>query len=161
MPESLWLLVAGLLMFLYGSCAGYRYCRQLSVRGPLLLRHQRNEVAWCQLVADRLTASGEQVLPEYCLPDRSRVDLLFADFACEADWAPKWTEAVGQALFYAAMTERKPAILLLLDGGTDDAVYLGRLARVVAYTSPSITVWTLDTVQGVLQRGTAPPFRVI
>lgn len=53
----------------------------------------------------------EQV--EVRIKDGSRVDYLADDMAIEIDWASKWAEGVGQSLFYAAMTDRDPGIILL------------------------------------------------
>jgi len=43
-----------------------------------------------------------------------RVDLLSKEYAIEADWPHKWQEAVGQSLYYAILTDKKPAIILLV-----------------------------------------------
>lgn len=54
---------------------------------------------------------------EVRLWDDSRVDLLSQEYAIEADWAHrslKWAEAIGQAQWYAIVTGRKPAVLLLV-----------------------------------------------
>lgn len=57
---------------------------------------------------------GSQV--EHRLPDGSRVDILTSDHAWEVEWADKWQEAIGQAVFYALATNRSPGIVLLLRG---------------------------------------------
>lgn len=51
---------------------------------------------------------------EYRLDDGSRVDCLTDEYAIEYDFANKWAEAVGQALYYAEKTGKKPAIVLIL-----------------------------------------------
>ncbi len=51
---------------------------------------------------------------EYRLDDGSRVDCLTKDYAIEYDFASKWAEAIGQALYYAEKTGKKPAIVLIL-----------------------------------------------
>ena len=51
---------------------------------------------------------------EYRLWDGSRVDLLTPRYAIEVDWAPKWAEGIGQCLYYAELTNRKPALMLLV-----------------------------------------------
>jgi len=50
---------------------------------------------------------------EVTLSDRTRVDLVSMHYAIEVDWAAKWAEAIGQSLFYAEMTGRKPGIVLI------------------------------------------------
>ena len=51
---------------------------------------------------------------EYRLDDGSRVDCLTDEYAIEYDFANKWAEAVGQSLYYAEKTGKKPAIILIL-----------------------------------------------
>jgi hypothetical protein len=51
---------------------------------------------------------------EYRLDNGCRVDCLTDEYAIEYDFANKWAEAVGQALYYAEKTGKKPAIVLIL-----------------------------------------------
>ena len=51
---------------------------------------------------------------EYRLDDGSRVDCLTEEYAIEYDFANKWAEAIGQSLYYAEKTGKKPAIILIL-----------------------------------------------
>ena len=67
---------------------------------------------------------------EYILPDKARVDCLLPDLAVEVDFAPKWAECVGQALYYDKMTNRTPACLLILEKPSD-IKYLERLQKTV------------------------------
>lgn len=48
--------------------------------------------------------------------DLTRADLMNDVYAIEVDWAHKWAEGIGQALYYAAVSDRKPAVLLLVKG---------------------------------------------
>ena len=43
-----------------------------------------------------------------------RVDLLTPVVAYEIEWANKWKDAVGQAIWYSLQTERQPGIILIL-----------------------------------------------
>jgi len=65
---------------------------------------------------------------EYVLHDRTRVDCLTDEFAIEVDFANKWAEGVGQSLYYGYMTDKKPAIGLIV--GENDARFLKRLEKV-------------------------------
>ena len=65
---------------------------------------------------------------EFVLEDRTRVDCLTNEYAIEVDFAKKWAESIGQSLFYADMTEKKPAIALIV--GETDLRLLKRLERV-------------------------------
>ena len=65
---------------------------------------------------------------EAVLWDMTRVDCLTKDYAIEFDFAKKWAESVGQALYYSKLTGKAPAVVLIL---TDlgDYRYVKRLER--------------------------------
>ena len=65
---------------------------------------------------NRQFCTQESGQAEYKLPDRSRIDCLPDTHAFEADWADglKVYESIGQSLYYAAETGKKPGILLLV-----------------------------------------------
>lgn len=86
---------------------------------------------WCEKHAGEL---------EYRLPDKTRVDCLTKEYAVEVEYAPKWAESIGQALYYAQSTGRKPAVLVIVRD-KDDERFLKRL-RVVA-KEQGIKVWTI------------------
>lgn len=52
---------------------------------------------------------------EVRLSDGTRVDCLTDEYAVEFDFAPKWAEAIGQSLYYAHKTQKKPAIVLIIE----------------------------------------------
>lgn len=52
---------------------------------------------------------------EVVLKDRTRVDCLTDEYAIDVDFAKKWAEGIGQSLYYAEMTDRKPAVGLIID----------------------------------------------
>lgn len=68
----------------------------------------------------------ERIAPAYnaktevTLWDQTRVDLLSDEYAIEVDYAPKWAEAIGQSLYYAAVTGRKPGIVLLVSDRSEN-----------------------------------------
>lgn len=68
---------------------------------------------------------------EYELPDKTRVDCLTDKYAVELDFAPKWAECIGQALYYGKMTGKQPACVLIMERGEKDFKYLRRLRRAV------------------------------
>lgn len=67
---------------------------------------------------------GHDGQPEVTLEDRTRVDCITDDYAVEADFAYKWAESIGQSLYYAEMTGKKPAVLLIVE--PDDTRFLAR-----------------------------------
>lgn len=66
---------------------------------------------------------------EYKLNDNTRVDCLTKRYAVEVDFAPKWAECIGQALYYGITTKHKPAALLILEN-EKDIRYLKRIKKV-------------------------------
>lgn len=82
-----------------------------------------NEVTWSRWLAEQL--GGER---EFRTHDGSRVDILTDDHAIEVEWVKKWAQAVGQAVFYAAVTGRRPAIILLLRDKPNEQTYVLRCA---------------------------------
>ncbi len=56
---------------------------------------------------------------EYVLKDRTRVDCLTDKYAIEVDFAKKWAESIGQSLYYAHMTNRKPAVGFIMNSKKD------------------------------------------
>lgn len=103
------------------------------------------QASWCGMAGGRTEA---------VLPDRARVDCLTDEHAVEVDFAPKWAEAIGQSLYYAAVTGKKPGILLIMRDEKDRR-YLERVLRVSA--GLGITVWTASP--GDLQAGGRPSFQ--
>lgn len=60
---------------------------------------------------------------EFVLKDRTRVDCLTDEYAIEVDFAKKWAESIGQSLYYAHMTDKKPAVGLIMDSIKDTRYY--------------------------------------
>jgi len=82
---------------------------------------------------------------EYRLPDRSRVDCLTDTHAYEADWADglKVYESIGQSLYYAAETGKKPGILLLVRKKNSDK-HIRKVKRVIENWSLPIKLIVQD-----------------
>ena len=66
---------------------------------------------------------------EYELPDHTRVDCLTDNYAIEFDYAKKWAESIGQSLYYAKMTGKKPAVAIIVKKPTDRH-YIERIKKV-------------------------------
>lgn len=77
----------------------------------------------------------------------TRVDCLTDTVAYEADWSNKWAEAIGQALHYAAATDREPGIIFLCR--EEELTCLRHFAR-LSYTLNSYdwpTRWHIEIVE--------------
>ncbi|MEZ0137337.1 MAG: hypothetical protein AB9Q22_10075 [Candidatus Reddybacter sp.] len=96
---------------------------------------------------------------EKVLTDRTRVDCLLPRYAVEVDFAPKWAEAMGQALHYGRMTQRTPAVLLILKKPSD-VRFAKRLQADAKHWDVPLEVWTVPVVVDVANNkniGSGPP----
>lgn len=75
---------------------------------------------------------------EYVLSDKTRIDCLTDEYAIEFDWAKKWAEGVGQSLYYAKMTGKKPAVAIIIKSPKDKR-YIERIKK----TDPNIKVFII------------------
>ena len=78
---------------------------------------------------------------EYQLKDRARIDCLSDTYAIEIEFARKWAEGIGQSLYYAQMSGKKPAIALIMAPGKEET-YLNRLNTVA--TRHGIKIFIID-----------------
>jgi hypothetical protein len=67
---------------------------------------------------------------EYSLSDRGRVDCVTASEAIELDFSDKWAEGIGQALYYAIMTNKSPAVALIIENHKAGGYHIARAIRV-------------------------------
>jgi len=81
-------------------------------------------------------------ITEYRLPDKTRVDCLSQEYAIEVDFAQKWAESIGQSLYYADQTYKKPAVLLIMENEEKDLKYLKRLNQVSK--KHKIDIWIIN-----------------
>ena len=77
---------------------------------------------------------------EYVLPDRTRCDCLTDTHAIEFDFANKWEEAIGQALYYSMQTGKKAGIVLILEEPKDMKYWI-RLNSVIMNDELDIDTW--------------------
>ena len=77
---------------------------------------------------------------EYRISDGTRVDCLTSEYAVEVEYAHKWAEAIGQSLFYAKMTDKKPVIVLIMAEKGDER-FAKRLREVAS--EEKIKIWTI------------------
>lgn len=88
---------------------------------------------------DVLCASMET---EVVLPGGARVDCVDDVFAWEMDFSGKWAEAIGQALFYAAATDKSPGIILICRKQIDTCHgHLDRVLATMGRWNLPITIW--------------------
>lgn len=71
-----------------------------------------------------------------------RVDCLTSLYAIEFDFADKWAEAIGQALFYKMLTGKIAGIVLILEH-EKDLRYLAQLNDIIQQFNLNIVTWTM------------------
>lgn len=64
---------------------------------------------------------------EYRNDDCTRVDVLTKTHAIEFDFAGKWAESVGQALYYQYKTGKRAKVILILEHPKTEMIYLKRV----------------------------------
>lgn len=84
---------------------------------------------------------------EYRLSDKARVDCLTDTLAVEFDFANKWAECVGQALYYGRQTKKQPACVLIMENGEKDTKYLYRLRRAAYKKGVNMRTYTMKPEQ--------------
>lgn len=87
---------------------------------------------WCKQHNGRL---------EVILPDKARVDCVTDTHAIEFDFAKKWGESIGQALYYSTILNKQAGIVLIMEKGASDEKYLSRVKEVAKRYN--ITIWTM------------------
>lgn len=114
-----------------------------SALGASRLAHETvYSTAWCN------SQFGQN---EVRLFDNSRVDCLLPVYAVETDFADKaWKEGIGQALWYALVTRRKPGVLVIVERD-DDCRYVNRVHAIASWTYPTIEVWETGPAAGHCQ----------
>ena len=78
---------------------------------------------------------------EYTLPDKTRIDCLTEEYAIEFDYAKKWAESIGQSLYYAKKTGKKPAVAIITES-EKDYKYINRIKEV----DENITIFEIPAV---------------
>lgn len=89
---------------------------------------------------------------EHRLNDDCRVDILTGKNAIEVDWSHKWAEGIGQALYYGAITHRKPTVLLLVDLEKDSR-FINRCHTVCTLYSIDLWIYNWPAGRLLLQNG--------
>lgn len=93
--------------------------------------------AWC---------TPDVGVTEYVLLDRTRVDCLTDSHAIEFDFAPKWAEAIGQALWYAQQTGRRGGVVLIVEKESDRKHWI-RLNKIIHHYFLPIDAWVLNVTE--------------
>lgn len=78
---------------------------------------------------------------EFVLDDKTRIDCLTEEYAIEFDYAKKWAESIGQALYYSKKTGKKPAVAIIISKPSD-IKYVNRIKeadnRITIFEIPAV-----------------------
>ena len=69
-------------------------------------------------------------ITEVVLPDKARVDCVTKSYAIEFDFAKKWAESIGQALYYGKVLNKTPGIVLIIENKEKDQKYIKRVKSI-------------------------------
>lgn len=94
-------------------------------------REKEYQALWCN------QQRGEM---EHVFDDGARADCLTEEYAVEFDFALKWAESIGQSLYYALKSGKKPGVVLIIEKPSDEH-YLKRLKTVA--DKYGISVWEM------------------
>lgn len=75
-------------------------------------------------------------------PDGTRCDITHDGYAIEVDWANKWYEGFGQALWYGFQLNMRPAVLLILRT-EEDRRYVYRINSLAEHHGIDLRVMTI------------------
>ncbi len=78
---------------------------------------------------------------EVILPDKARVDCVTKTHAIEFDFAPKWAESIGQALYYSQILNKTAGIVLIVENKVKDEKYIKRVQTIAS--NRGITLWLM------------------
>ena len=85
-----------------------------------IYRESEYQHVWCSL---------HNGIEEYKNKDFTRVDCLTKTHAVEFDFANKWAESVGQALYYGLMTGKRAKVVLILENPQKQIIYYYRVKK--------------------------------
>lgn len=110
----------------------------LPVEAKRIYSEKVYQTQWCKVHNGKM---------EYRLNDKARVDCVTDTLAVEFDFANKWAECVGQALYYGRQTKKQPACVLIMENGEKDLKYLYRLRRAAYKKGVNMRTYTMKPEQ--------------
>lgn len=78
---------------------------------------------------------------EVLLFDKARVDCVTNTHAIEFDFASKWAESIGQALYYGEVLNKTPGVVLIVEDKIKDEKFIERFKTVAK--KHCITLWLM------------------
>jgi hypothetical protein len=116
---------------------------------PILDKSKFRESDYRDFICSKLDGEIEHVLD-----DGSRVDCLTEANAIEVDWAKKWSEAIGQALYYSSKTGKQAGIVLIISDPRERR-HLEKIKQVAISKNLDIKLWTVQP-EALISKGRKP-----
>lgn len=111
------------------------------------LNAQTYEKDYQQLIQQQMGGQVEVAVPS------GRIDLLTEEYAIEIEFANKWKQSIGQALWYGLQTTKTPGIILIKRDGSADNKYVVQLGSTLSYAGlNNIRVWVWPDDFSVVER---------
>ena len=76
--------------------------------------YAQTESDYIRMLGEYMGGELEESIPN------GRIDILTDQYAIEVEFAAKWKNSIGQALWYALNTQHQPAIILILESQEDN-----------------------------------------
>ena len=112
-----------------------------SANSEKYIKHKHSESsyqhAWC---------NKHNGIEEYRNKDFTRVDCLTETHAVEFDFANKWAESIGQALYYQFMTGKKAKVVLILENPKKEIVYYKRVKKLGCIHNFDVEYVTIESL---------------
>jgi len=105
---------------------------------PAWAKHAHPEKFYQEIWCGRQSGAMEVVMPS-----GSRCDCLTATNAVEFDFAIKWAESIGQALNYAAQTDKRAGIVLIMQRPNDQR-HVKQVLIVRDHNKFDLDLWLMD-----------------
>ena len=121
-----------------------KYTVLLLILASTLHAKRINPESWYQ----KALAKSWGAKTEVSVPN-GRVDIVGKTYATEVEFADKWKESIGQALWYSIQTNKKAGIVLICEKQSD-LKHLIRLCSVIAHSKLYVKVWSLTLNNGKL-----------
>ena len=88
---------------------------------------------------------------EVLLPDKTRCDVVTETHAVEVEFARKWTEGLGQSLWYSFQLNKKPGVVLIIEDEKDRR-FLVRLKSLLKHRKlDDVQIWTITQEGSITQ----------
>lgn len=111
---------------------------QAAAANESLFPKKHYQEAWCKAFKGKVNVPME---------DGGTADCITKEYAAQIDFAPNWKEAVAQSVLYAIQTDKKPAVVLIIENPERELRYLQQLKKVTGHLD--ILMWWVSPTDGV------------